>query len=48
MNISVIVVNGFFRIALFAAERVIRTSEIEPTLRAKLAFTSGKEFLIYL
>ena len=25
----------------FAAQRWIRTSEIEPTLRAKLAFTSG-------
>lgn len=27
--------------SFFPAERVIRTSEIEPTLRAKLAFTSG-------
>jgi len=29
----------------FAAGRVIRTSEIEPTLRAKLAFTSGTGIL---
>ena len=29
----------------FTAGRVIRTSEIEPTLRAKLAFTSGKRML---
>lgn len=36
--VSLLLILLFF----FSAERWIRTSEIEPALRAKLAFTSGK------
>lgn len=41
LQATILKIDMFNLLSSFAAQRWIRTSEIEPTLRAKLAFTSG-------